>query len=282
MAAGALDKPTVRPRINWVTIFTVGYVLKVVGDHLGVIVDPVFSEAAPSPSQVRLATVGFYGQILFDFQGYSLMAVGLGKMFGFNLPINFVRPYSSTSIIDFWRRWHITLSRWLRDYVYFPLGGNRFGNAIRFRNLLLVMLVGGFWHGAAWTFVAWGIGHGLLLILNHTYRLCSVISIPRPFGWLLTQTSVLLLWILFRSESFEQSIYFFKNVFSGVQLTMEWKAIALLVFIVTVDYVAYFWTLLPSLRPLLRRMIFILGCFALALAIQWQNVGIAEFIYFQF
>ncbi len=109
-------------------------------------------------------------QIYFDFSAYCDMALGISRMFGIRLPINFLSPYQATSIIDFWRRWHITLSRFLRDYLYIPLGGNRHGTARRYVNLSLTMLLGGLWHGASWTFIIWGGLHGLYLIINHAYR----------------------------------------------------------------------------------------------------------------
>jgi D-alanyl-lipoteichoic acid acyltransferase DltB (MBOAT superfamily) len=109
-------------------------------------------------------------QLYFDFSGYSDMAIGLAYMFGIKLSINFNSPYKSSSIIDFWRRWHITLSRFLRDYHYFSLGGNKKGNIRRYTNLFITMLLGGIWHGASWTFIIWGALHGFYLIVNHAWR----------------------------------------------------------------------------------------------------------------
>src|SRR6185295_4237272 len=109
-------------------------------------------------------------QLYFDFSGYSDMAIGLSRMFGVRLPLNFDSPYKAVNIIDFWRRWHMTLSRFLRDYLYFPLGGNRRGKARRYLNLMITMLLGGLWHGAGWTFVIWGGLHGLYLVINHAWQ----------------------------------------------------------------------------------------------------------------
>ncbi len=141
------------------------------------------------------------------------MAVGLALMFGIRLPFNFDSPYQATSIIDFWRRWHITLSNWLRDYLYIPLGGSRHGSMRRYTNLLLTMLLGGLWHGAAWTFVVWGLLHGTFLIINHGWnglnaRLKSRgrnVRLPTVVGWLLTFGAVSIAWIFFRSPSFDHA-----------------------------------------------------------------------------
>ena len=131
-----------------------------VADTLGDVADPVFSLAAagatPSLPEAWLGALGYTFQLYFDFSGYSDMAIGLGLLFGIRFPVNFNSPYKATSIIEFWRRWHMTLSRFLRDYVYIPLGGNRRGRVRRYVNLFVTMLLGGLWHGAGWTFVIWG------------------------------------------------------------------------------------------------------------------------------
>jgi alginate O-acetyltransferase complex protein AlgI len=152
--------------------------------------------------------VAYTVQIYFDFSGYSDMAIGSARLFGIRLPINFNSPYRSASIIDFWRRWHITLSRFLRDYLYYPLGGNRYGSFKRYRNLILVMLLGGLWHGAGWNFVIWGGLHGTYLIINHCWR--SVIGTPfwtrskifSIFGQILTLFAVIVAWVFFRAADF--------------------------------------------------------------------------------
>ena len=154
-------------------------------------------------------------QIYFDFCGYSEMAIGLSAMFGIRLPINFLSPYKATSIIDFWRRWHITLSRFLRDYLYIPLGGNRHGRPRRWANLMITMAVGGLWHGAGWTFVAWGVLHGLYLLVNHAWNEAGV-AIEHRFGWrprlaywparLLTFLAVVVAWVFFRADNLETAI----------------------------------------------------------------------------
>jgi alginate O-acetyltransferase complex protein AlgI len=149
----------------------------VLADSLAAYVDPLFDAAAQGTPintvDAWIATVGFSLQIYFDFSGYTDMAIGSARLFGIKLPENFRSPYKATSIIEFWRCWHMTLSRFLRDYLYFPLGGNRDGSARRYRNLLITMLLGGLWHGAAWTYVIWGGLHGLYLCINHGWRALS-------------------------------------------------------------------------------------------------------------
>ena len=125
-----------------------------------------------------LGALAYTLQLYFDFSGYSDMAIGLGRMLGFRLPENFARPYSSVTITEFWRRWHMSLSRWFRDYVYIPLGGNRHGAARTYRNLFIVFVLTGFWHGANWTFLVWGLYHGALLIIERGFGLDEAPAAP--------------------------------------------------------------------------------------------------------
>ena len=133
------------------------------------------SPGTPNSATAWLGALAYTVQIYFDFSGYSDMAIGLARMFGFRFPENFNRPYSSVSITDFWRRWHMTLSRWFRDYVYIPLGGSRGSQSETVRNLWFVFLLTGAWHGAAWTFVLWGIYHGALLVIE---RVSGIAALP--------------------------------------------------------------------------------------------------------
>ena len=171
-------------------------------DPAGQVADPLFALAQQGPvglGQGWLAA-GAYGlQILFDFSAYTDMAIGLGMMFGLRLPDNFNKPYRATSLREFWRRWHMTLSRWLRDYVYIPLGGNRGGHQAR--NVVLTMALGGLWHGAAWTFVAWGLAHGVVLAVNGAWVRTGW-RMPAVLGWALTMAFVLSAWVLFRAPDF--------------------------------------------------------------------------------
>lgn len=168
-------------RVHWhefgegLTFLAIGLFKKVaLADPLGTYVDPVFAASAAGGAitfwEAWTGTLAYSLQIYLDFSGYCDMAVGLGLMVGVRLPINFNSPYKATSIIDFWRRWHITLSQFLRDYLYIPLGGSRHGRFARYRNVLVTMLLGGLWHGANWTFVLWGALHGGAIALNHVWR----------------------------------------------------------------------------------------------------------------
>ncbi|MEO0786279.1 MAG: MBOAT family O-acyltransferase [Pseudomonadota bacterium] len=186
--------------------FLIGFAYKAgIADNLAPLVDPVYSGgdlSAWSNSALVGATLAFGGQIYFDFAGYSLMAIGVARLFGFHIPKNFDYPYAALSIADFWRRWHISLSSWLRDYLYIPLGGNRGGDLATYRNLMTTMLLGGLWHGAAWTFVAWGALHGAGLVVHRVLFGSTTRRIGALFALFLTQGFVLLTWAAFRAESF--------------------------------------------------------------------------------
>ena len=153
-------------------VFAIGLFKKVVmADGVAVYVEPVFGAGAPlTLLDSWCGVLAYTFQLYFDFSGYSDMAVGISRMLGIRLPVNFYSPYKAASVIDFWRRWHMTLSRFLRDYLYVPLGGNRMGKPRRYLNLMITMMLGGLWHGASWTFVAWGALHGFYLIVNHGWR----------------------------------------------------------------------------------------------------------------
>jgi alginate O-acetyltransferase complex protein AlgI len=176
----------------------------VVADELARrVVDPVFNDPlAHSGAEVLLAIYGFAAQIYCDFSGYTDMAIGLALLLGFVLPQNFNRPYLAISLQDFWRRWHMTLSRWLRDYLYIPLGGNRHGARRTYRNLMLTMLLGGLWHGAAWTFVIWGGIHGSALGVERWGREnLKGFRLPAWLAWFVTFHVVCLAWVFFRSPN---------------------------------------------------------------------------------
>src|SRR5262249_13371342 len=141
-------------------------------DPFAQVADGYFQHLAANPGALTAwsGTLAFALQIFFDFSGYTDMAIGMAALLGFHFPLNFRRPYLASSITDFWRRWHMSLSRWLRDYLYIPLGGNRHGTLMTYRNLMLTMLLGGLWHGASWNFVIWGGYHGALLSLERRVR----------------------------------------------------------------------------------------------------------------
>ncbi len=192
-----------------VFLFSIGLAKKVlVADGLAPLADGVFDAAglglAIPPVEAWAGLIAYSFQIYFDFSGYSDMALGLALMYGVKLPMNFNSPYKARSIVDFWRRWHITLSRFLRDYLYIPLGGNRKGGLLRYRNLFIVMLLGGLWHGAAWTFMVWGGLHGAYLCLNHFWdrAIGDRYRLPPSIAVLMTFLAASLAWVFFRAESF--------------------------------------------------------------------------------
>lgn len=190
-------------------IFVAGLFKKVViADNLAQFVTPVFAHldagGGVGAEWAWLGTLAYTLQIYFDFSGYSDMAIGLALMFGIRLPVNFRSPYKAASIIEFWRRWHITLSRFLRDYLYIPLGGNRLGEQRRYINLLVTMLLGGLWHGAAWNFLIWGGLHGLYLCINHVWRGTREAAASvgaRIFYWATTFAAVVVAWVFFRAAT---------------------------------------------------------------------------------
>lgn len=190
-------------------LLAIGLIKKVVvADNIAPFVEPAFATARVGEVGLALAWQGAlcYGvQLYFDFSGYSDMAIGLARLFGVRLPANFDSPYASLSIVEFWRRWHMTLSRWLRDYLYIPLGGNRGTKAFIYRNLFLTMVLGGLWHGAAFTFIVWGAIHGGGLVIERELkeRFPGRLGRAAPvLNWLITFHVVCLAWIFFRAETF--------------------------------------------------------------------------------
>jgi alginate O-acetyltransferase complex protein AlgI len=203
-----------------VALFSIGLVKKLVfADSIAGVVDQVFRpEVNPTGWEYLLAIHGFSMQIYCDFSGYTDMALGVAYIIGIRLPTNFRRPYTARSIVEFWRRWHITLSRWLRDYLYIPLGGNRRGGARQLVNLMTTMVLGGLWHGAAWSFVVWGFLHGAGLAAAHVLRVPMRkwgLHIPAPVGILLTFYFVTLAWIYFRAPDVETAHRVFAGPFSS-------------------------------------------------------------------
>jgi alginate O-acetyltransferase complex protein AlgI len=182
--------------------FVVGLAKKVViADSLAPVVDAVFQTPSDqlSMSMAWLGAIAFALQIFFDFSGYSDMAIGLGLLFGIRLPENFSYPYAATSIREFWRRWHITLSTWFRDYLYIPLGGNRQGKFRTFSNLVAVFVLCGLWHGAAWNFVCWGLYHGAFMALERTPMTRALTALPKVFQHSYALVIVVVGWVIFRS-----------------------------------------------------------------------------------
>lgn len=199
------------------TMFSIGLLKKtVLADGVAPYASPVFTAAEHGEAIDFLMAWGgalaYTFQLYFDFSGYSDMAIGAARCFGIRFPMNFDSPYKSTSIVEFWRRWHITLSRFLRDYLYFGLGGNRRGPVRRYLNLLITMLLGGLWHGANWTFIAWGVLHGAYLMINHAWLAVArrspaltAFRSSRPaaaLGLIVTFLAVVVAWVFFRAHSF--------------------------------------------------------------------------------
>ncbi|HEY0797984.1 MAG TPA: MBOAT family O-acyltransferase [Candidatus Baltobacteraceae bacterium] len=203
-----------------VTIFSLGLFKKVAfADTIAPFTDSVFATAVLTPmtfAEAWLAALAYGLQLYFDFSGYSDMAIGLARMFGIRFPLNFFSPYQARDISDFWRRWHMTLSRFLRDYLYIPLGGNRFGTGRRYVSLMLTMLLGGLWHGASWTYVIWGGLHGTYLVVHHGWRAAIERFAPQrslahgPLGIAMaravTLLAVVFAWVCFRSPDFHTTV----------------------------------------------------------------------------
>ncbi|HUO53222.1 MAG TPA: MBOAT family O-acyltransferase, partial [Rhodoblastus sp.] len=195
-------------------LFLMGVVKKVVfADSVAPFANQVFDgHDALDAAAAWSGALAYSAQIYFDFSGYTDMALGLSRMFNIHLPLNFDSPYKAQSIVDFWRRWHMSLSRFLRDYLYIPLGGNRLGFLRRYSNLFATMVLGGLWHGAGWTFLIWGALHGAYLIVNHAVAAARErLGIGwrgwmGPFGWALTFVAVVVAWVFFRATSLEGAL----------------------------------------------------------------------------
>jgi len=213
-----------------ISLFTFGLFKKtIIADGIAPVANVIFARAEQQEAmtfmEAFLGVLAYTLQLYYDFSGYSEMALGLALFIGIRLPVNFLSPYKAASIIEFWRRWHITLSRFLRDYLYIPLGGNRKGRVRRYLNLMITMLLGGLWHGAGWTFVIWGGYHGLLLVLNHGWaRVREVLRlppVPRPAAIALTFTLVMAGWIFFRAESLAGALHLFQALLWPQQPGLE-------------------------------------------------------------
>ena len=216
------------------TLFAIGLFKKIVlADGIAPVANAVFA-ASDAGQTIDMQTawqgaLAYTFQIYFDFSGYCDMALGVARMFGIKLPINFNSPYKAVSISDFWRRWHITLSRFLRDYLYIPLGGNRSGILGRHGNLVATMLLGGLWHGAGWNFVIWGGLHGTFLVVNHLWRDISVRHgfhklapkfIRLIASWSLTMMAVIVAWVFFRAETFSGAVGVLSAMFIPAEVSI--------------------------------------------------------------
>ena len=235
-------------------------------------------------------------QLYFDFSGYSEMAIGLGLLFNYNLPLNFNLPYRATSIIDFWRRWHMTLSFFLKKYLYIPLGGNKNGNYIR--NILITMFLCGLWHGAGWNFIFWGLLNGIFICFNY-FWLKTEIRLPKIIGWILTFNAINLARIFFRADSFEcaknvikamfdigglvipysKGLYKYIDVFGhGKKMILSMSELGVIVLFLIISLIAI------NKQHIEKMNVYITGSlFAILIIITILSLGrVSEFLYFQF
>jgi alginate O-acetyltransferase complex protein AlgI len=255
-----------------------------IGDALGEYVNPVFKAAADGAAittgEAWQATLGFTFQIYFDFSGYTDMALGLALLFGFVLPQNFDAPYRASSLQDFWRRWHMTLSRFLRDYLYVPLGGNRFGIVRQGLALLATMILGGLWHGAGLTFLLWGAVHGLALGVGVIGQRQGFVM-PRFIGWGFTFGFVMMSWVLFRASDFESAATLYKSLFGfgAAGPDFKWRMIAIAACFALIGPTS--WQIVQSLKP--SRLIgAAFALLAIVILLKMNDASNYEFIYFQF
>lgn len=187
-----------------------------IAESIAMTCNPLFEQATSGQmlnmTEGWVAAISYSLQLFFDFSGYSDMAIGTALLFGLQLPYNFNAPYQSHNLQEFWRRWHMTLSRFLRDYLYIPLGGNRCGSIRQSSNLIITMLLAGLWHGAGWSFVIWGGMHGVGLAINHTWKKFALFSIPKPIAWIMTLLFLLFSWVLFRAENFSTATHIWQSM----------------------------------------------------------------------
>ncbi|TGK35371.1 MBOAT family O-acyltransferase [Leptospira andrefontaineae] len=280
--------------IPWIAaakILILGYFLKtVIADNLNdltFVIDFPYN-AHHSTLTLILLIFGYSAQIFSDFAGYSLIAIGTAFLFGYRLPTNFNFPYISSNFSEFWRRWHISLSTWLRDYLYIPLGGNRKGNFRTYINLFLVMALGGLWHGAEWRYMVWGIGHGLLLLIERFLDQNLPFKLPenRFFSFIkagFVFLCVSLLWLLFRLPDFETAVKYLKLLGTNLSLGTDWELCTFLIFfsIPVFFYHVYGWYKEKYPEETVEKVSNIGYAFLLFMIVLNKGPS-AAFIYFQF
>ncbi len=273
----------------WLII--VGFFLKMVcADNLAVYVDEYWNRGYRQDAQAGFTlwlALMFSGQIFADFAGYSSIARGLGYLLGFRLPVNFNAPYVAGSLKNFWERWHITLSSWLRDYLYVSLGGNRISRVRTYVNLLVVMVLGGLWHGAAYTFLIWGAIHGAALAVERLLGLHTDRGIARPIvrgAWFaVVQAVVLIAWVFFRSDSVEGATAFVGNILTfDFEALPSWCLIGSLFLLPLVGLHAWTWAEERQLVPHPSFKVRAPLAAAMVYAILTLYAGTSDFIYFQF
>ena len=266
------------------TLILIGFIKKAcLADHFGVAIDPIFAEPALySAPTLFMAACLYAGQIFCDFSGYSDIAIGTALLFGYRLPNNFSAPYTACSVIEFWRRWHISLSTWLRDYLYVPLGGNQCSIRRRDFNLLLTMLLGGLWHGAGWNFVAWGALHGLALIACRHWH-DSGRRLNFAPAWLLTMVWVVVCWVPFRSPDWETTQDFVRSCLENegaYSVTPKWWVLLGIAWALQVA--GRFIDVERWIRAAPGWLLAILAGAGWAVALSFAQTTATPFIYFQF
>ena len=287
-------KPDIEERLRGVLWMALGLTKKMaLADQFARIADGYFGDLAAHPGAAAAwsGTFAFAMQIFFDFSGYTDMAIGMALLLGFRFPMNFERPYLAFSVTDFWHRWHMTLSRWLRDYLYVPLGGNRGGAFKTYRNLMLTMLLGGLWHGASWNFVIWGGYHGALLSLERIVGRKRFLDQPGalryPFRALLTFGLVCIGWVFFRAVTLRDSVYVLRQMFGG---GWAWSGVMIPVWLLCLVGVAVLIALFEERRGWIERLArgpaWAYVAMIVALVFTVELIGVTEqavpFVYFQF
>jgi alginate O-acetyltransferase complex protein AlgI len=318
LIAGPIEKstlflPQIATKHTWnveqiksgLKLFAFGLFKKIViADNLALVVDRAFGSIESYKGLSLVLIVFMYSwQIFADFSGYTDMARGIARLFGYNLMENFRTPYFSTSVRDFWRRWHISLSTWLREYLYIPLGGGRVHLWRVCMNYLIVFLVCGIWHGAAWNFVLWGLMHGVFVVgekvIDSTVR--GRIRFPKALSYVYTYTVICISWVLFRANNLEDAVYIYTNSLEGVKSFIQpnyiWASIIrlfltntvemaitlfALVTIISVELISTKWPIVRLVRkqPFIVRMCIYASVVVCILLL--RNVGVTEFIYTQF
>ncbi len=273
-------------------IFMIGFAMKTaLADTLSPLVEAVFTLSSPTLVDSWTGAVAYTLQLYFDFAGYSLMAIGLARMIGFHFPQNFNNPYLSGSIQDFWQRWHMTLSRFLRDYLYIPFGGNRKGAGRTYVNLMMVMAIGGLWHGSSWNFIIWGIWHGGMLAAHRWWsRRPGYTPMPYALGNALTMLGVLLGWVVFRAKDFANTAEMFGGMVGlhgfGLSDQLAWQATPDRLWFIPIAAALIYWPLLherlgrPQFGAVLQTVAPLAG-FVLAMVLLYSRDAV-PFLYFQF
>lgn len=273
--------------------FMIGLSMKVIiADSFSPIVDTTFGLSNPSFGDAWIGSFAYTFQLFFDFAGYSAMAIGLGRMLGFYFPENFNHPYLATGIQDFWRRWHISLSTWIRDYLYIPLGGNRLGTARTYFNLLITMAIAGMWHGGdSWNFLLWGLAHGAALSFSRWWRSANMPALPMMLSRFLLLLFVVLAWVVFRATDFDAAL----AMYSGLLGLNGWHISHTLSLVLRPsDTLVFVLAVLATTSPLWLNSKFFSLRVVSRLLLFWPGVGffislvllssrdVVPFLYFQF